>query len=598
MPIIPRVLLPVLLLAAAVSAQAATGPYGDAWDWRLAPRKFGALSQGERVQYTRAEDMFRQGNYEAAAIEFEKYVTQNPKSSVYSHCLLMQAYSLHLARQRNKAISLYGELLDFFADDVEEAAPASFLKGQAQIENGDPAGGYRTLKTMVEHEKYLENPISDVALNQLALNYLANKDEKGAENCWKKVDELFSAAFVRPEDAVKEARHSLIDLYISQKRPAAAEDLLTKGSANARTVCEAATNTFERALAVFGKVSKDARSEYYHWFTGKKAAFAEAQRLDDYFGRALALAQRTGVAQEWRDLFKQALEYARGLADAKKPLCYGTLAARLVEAGGSAWNVQEEWRSLGASVMGDGKGLPADRQLALYMPVMDAMRIKIDAGSAPAVLWDPLVARCTEIYASLQGGEKDVGLAQLVDRIKVAGQTQRAFDVADKIGDPALAQWKRVELYDYEQKYTEMAKACEELEPMDNKEYATRALRTRAGLYKDRLNRLEDAIKLYNEINDPPGTAWAIVDCYERLGKLQQAVATCTEIENFFENEAPSAAFRRAQIWDRAGEKKKAIAECRAVLKKYPKHQVSSQAHQMLERYGIATGGGVTDEDQ
>jgi len=35
----------------------------------------------------------------------------------------------------------------------------------------------------------------------------------------------------------------------------------------------------------------------------------------------------------------------------------------------------------------------------------------------------------------------------------------------------------------------------------------------------------------------------------------------------------------------------------RTIMKAYPKSPESSRAHQLLERYKIATGGGLIDED-
>ena len=39
-----------------------------------------------------------------------------------------------------------------------------------------------------------------------------------------------------------------------------------------------------------------------------------------------------------------------------------------------------------------------------------------------------------------------------------------------------------------------------------------------------------------------------------------------------------------------------AVKEGRYIMKKYPKSIQSSYAHQLLEKYGIETGGGVVDD--
>ena len=62
-------------LAPLAWAVPADNVFEGAWDWRLQPRNYGKLSQAERVQYGRAETLLRDGQYEAAALEFEKFVT-------------------------------------------------------------------------------------------------------------------------------------------------------------------------------------------------------------------------------------------------------------------------------------------------------------------------------------------------------------------------------------------------------------------------------------------------------------------------------------------------------------------------------------------
>jgi hypothetical protein len=69
-----------------------------------------------------------------------------------------------------------------------------------------------------------------------------------------------------------------------------------------------------------------------------------------------------------------------------------------------------------------------------------------------------------------------------------------------------------------------------------------------------------------------------------------------TEIENSFPDNAARAAWHKAAWLDAAGEQVQAVAAGKRVLKLYPKSPESSSAHQLLEKYGIATGGGLTEE--
>ena len=119
-----------------------------------------------------------------------------------------------------------------------------------------------------------------------------------------------------------------------------------------------------------------------------------------------------------------------------------------------------------------------------------------------------------------------------------------------------------------------------------------------ADICRERTGEVEKAVKLYREIDDPPGTLWALVDCYRRLGKKKEAYMTLDEIASIFEKEAPRAVIRQAQYREQDGEKDKAIALYRRLLShpEWKKSGESSQAHQALERLGVATGGAMTNE--
>jgi tetratricopeptide (TPR) repeat protein len=356
----------------------------------------------------------------------------------------------------------------------------------------------------------------------------------------------------------------------------------------------------ERALSGIAGLPADRRAAFFRWFAGKKPVFVEERREEEYLNKAAAFAVKMGGKSEFKALFRESLEFCKTLPAEKREKPYVWMAARMAEAAvaGATWGLDEEWKALSAAVGADGKGLAPLQQVSLYGGIIDGMRFKMDPASAAGLFRDVLVARSLDIYSAMAQPDRDQGIAGLVDRLRTAGQIERAQQAVARIADQALALWKTIELLGQQEKFAEMAKACEDLEKMDNKDLSARALRTRADLYRDRLARYDDAVKLYNLINDPPGTIWAIIDCYERGKKPEEAINACAEIENFFEKDAPAAALRKAQIWERAGNQQKSVAACRAVLKKYPKHAVSSQAHQMLERFGVATGGGVIETDQ
>lgn len=121
--------------------------------------------------------------------------------------------------------------------------------------------------------------------------------------------------------------------------------------------------------------------------------------------------------------------------------------------------------------------------------------------------------------------------------------------------------------------------------------------KTLAWVYKDCTREYEKAVKLYEEINQPPNTLWDIQWCYRRLGEKIKAQATLDELA-FFPDQAARAVWTKAEYFREDGEKEKAIALYRRLLSQpeWKKTGESSQAHQRLEAWGIATGGAVVNE--
>ena len=70
-----------------------------------------------------------------------------------------------------------------------------------------------------------------------------------------------------------------------------------------------------------------------------------------------------------------------------------------------------------------------------------------------------------------------------------------------------------------------------------------------------------------------------------------------SELETSFPKEAPRAAQSIAMVFQKQKMDKQAIAKCRSIMKVYKEHDISSWAHQELEKYGKATGGGLIDDD-
>jgi tetratricopeptide (TPR) repeat protein len=588
---------------AAVSMTAWAGPaeqlFDGAWDWHLPPRKFGKLSQAERVQYTRAEGLIKDGQYEAAGLEFEKFVTAYPKSDAYGQALLMQGYSYHLGKFRNKAIERYNEVIDFFGDAPDVVVPAGFLKGMALIENGNTDQGYAVFQEMTDKDGNLENPLSDLALSRLADHYFAANDPRKAERCWLRVVEAYQNAFFgRPEATAVGSRQKLTELYCREGKFSSVDELYERFPLASKKKSDNGNYIVERGLAIFDSIPDKPRKAFFDWLRSRKADYEGEGRELDWYSRLMTIALKAGFRSEWGDVAGEAVAFFMNRTGSDVVAAAANmLAGRLSEADNAGFKLPKEWKAFGTALTAQCDKQDAAGQMAVATAMLNGFSARLASNADVEAQWNAMIARCRDLYVKKLNPEKDEGLASLVDRLRNARQFDRATELVRRIENPGLAMWKEIEVLGAQEKFVPEAAKCEELEQLNDPVFSTRALRLRAQLYKDRLAKYEEAVKLYAMLNDPPGSIWNTVDCYQRWGKPDNAISSLTEIENFFPNDAPNAALRKAQIWENVGDKTKTVAALRAVLKKYPKHQVASQAHQMLERYGVATGGGVIDEE-
>ncbi len=206
-------------------------------------------------------------------------------------------------------------------------------------------------------------------------------------------------------------------------------------------------------------------------------------------------------------------------------------------------------------------------------------------------LVDEAVAYAKKIEDKADSNSK---LARICEFLREAKTYELILTIADQISDRPLAEFKKFEAYSAQKDWEKAIARLNDVEGMGDDKWKARAMNARADTFAE-MGRYEEAIKLYQVINQPPRTLWSIQECYRKWGKLEDALRTLTEIENSFPDEASKAAWQKAEYLDKAKEREKAIAQARRIMKVYPKSEASSKAHQLLEKYGIKTGGGVTD---
>ena len=157
-----------------------------------------------------------------------------------------------------------------------------------------------------------------------------------------------------------------------------------------------------------------------------------------------------------------------------------------------------------------------------------------------------------------------------------------------------LVLWKRVAIYGSQKQHENTLKVLDEIAKADAN-LTVKVKQRKAGIYFE-MKKYSDAIKLYSEVGSPPGSLYSIAECYFRMKNIKSAIRSLTEVENAFPDQAADAALRKVRYYQAVKDKKNSIATSRRILKQYPKSNASSQAHQILEDYGISTGGGVIEE--
>jgi len=489
------------------------------WRWGLAVERYRKLNVFQRAQYDKAARLLRGRSYKAAASEFEKFKVQFPDSPILPYVLFMRGYCLQQAKLRNRAIKVYNEVLDYFADEVDDAAPALYFMGVAHFDNGEGRKGMKCMRDMVEDEDYRKHPLAGGALARIAENHWENNEYDRAVSYWKQIVRDFS----RTNHAeAGRARQRLIIHYIKNQDYAGYEAWAVndKNRDNARhrrgvvtRVMDQANHVFARHSAHYGRFEHKKKSQVmkacFDYFASRKVWFEKTKSLWDYYTRAIGFLSHRYRNKKERD---RLVDQAIALVKASK-----------------------------------------DKKLA------------------------------NQRYA------------WLCDRLREAGDYLRARYCVGLMTDPPFAAYKECEILIQQQKWKPALARLEQIEKMGDAQWAGRALERRAWIYVDHLRNYETAIKLYHQLNRPPWTLWQIQECYMRWGKLDEAIATLTEIQNMFPPEAPKAAWCKARYYHEARQAKKAISMARKILKAYKKSREASLAHQLLEKYGVPTGGGVFD---
>ncbi len=489
------------------------------WTWELAPARYQEMSMFERGQYDKAVELLKAGAFKGAATEFEKFQTQFTGSKFISHVLFMRAYCMHQNKTRGEAIKLYNEVMDFFGQNVDDAAPALYFMGLANIENGDIKEGLKCMQEMVDDADYSKHSLVAGAYRVLGDNCWRNKEKDKALKYWRLASDFGN----RNQQEAELGRNSATAYYIKTKDYAGYEAWMVNATnadddKHRRNVAEHAWNIAWNGFAgdwggdytAYNQKEKaDAMAAFWTWFKAQRKWYDKGKDPWTFYDRSISfLTYRSGSKEDRDSLIEEALLYTKKLEDK---------------------------------------------------------------------------------------GDANNKLAWISDRLRDRKVYDRALYIADQITDRPYAEYEKYEIYARQNEWEKAIARLKEIETMPNDKWKMQAMNERARIYREVLGKYDEAIKLYQLINQPPRTLWDIQDCYKRWGKLDESIKQLTEIENSFPDQASNAAWYKAAYLDEAGQRDKAIAQARRIMKVYPKTDASSKAHQLLEKLGVKTGGGVAD---
>jgi len=587
------------------------------------------LTVFERAAYDKALKMHREGEYRAAAELFRKFAMQFEDSVGMPYAMLMEARCMHKDRKRITAIKKYTEILDYFPEASVIAAPALYYRAVARFDNGEKLHGYKDYRILCENEAYVKHALGIPAMLGLSNYYYANKKQDRAVAYWK-------ALLKRNID-----HHTRRDL-LAKIRRWYIENANFAGYMRFRLkeADPADASTFPAQLVVMkemvqtvDRTNRELSGKLFKYLLGRKSVFAAA--------KCMLNGDEGGKYSQ--GFYETALSF-RNAVDSS---AFDRLAAQAVSAFGALTKGTERYYLVGcglAELIGGSSGdkindemvkqLGIEKDLGKY--VGRACKVAAGAGGRTReVLHKAIVARmgketddakflsiamgldaegklkdskafkpmAVQILARVSRQPKGKARDDLYIRYMPSWSGyEAAYKLVGRIDDVKRRFMHLLGMLSHKHKWTEYVLALDAFEkntPSTREGIETKnwIRKRRAWVYHHRVRRWDEAIQLYHAINEPPGTLWGIQDCFGHLKKWKDQLRMLGEIETSFPREGPRAAQAIVRVYQKQKMDKQAIAKCRYIMKKYKEEGVSSWAHQELEKYGKATGGGVIDPD-
>jgi len=553
---------------------------------------FQRLDPFEAQRLDAADKAFEGKRWREAKAAYDAFMLEFPKSHVIAYALVRKGRAIQRDNKMSEAIQTYTEVMDYFPNAVDYAAPALYYMGECRASQQKWKAALELWKEMAEDVDYRKHELAAPALNRLADALYSQGKYADAGRFY-----LQSASDFRRGHKwnIEHSIERILRIWVRDKPDMKA----------LRTACKALSG-FERlpkgALAendqhFWGMVTEKIR-EYRHFNAEQKServayykywtkAMEGQMPKDDGFQKALADFHLSldGKQSKWyARLDKQFKAYQKdGDNDriAKWMHFYVHHPKKL----------EEYFRKFDAAATSNGTLVPL---------IVALFQVKEARPTAQLVFQKLKFKQMPDNgpHKSLSKG----GLASTLYNLPKPGTHQGLAAEAEpfvlglykQYRDRDLAYWDELVYWSTRASRGGGGGAAEKALPMADQctkvpKYAQKAYWIK-GQMLQQLGRVDEAIAAFRATDDMPRNLFTIAECLVGQGKHAAAVSELSQIEGSgaFPREAPKAAMKIAHVWQAAGKKDLYVGALTTLIGKYPTSRESSDAHNALERMGLS----------
>lgn len=545
---------------------------------------FSKLDTFEGVNLGDADKLFTAGDFKGAYAAYKAYSFEFAKSKATAYVLLRMGRCLQKLEKRNAAIQAYQDVVDYFPNDKAYAAAALFHIGECHGLNGEVEKQSAVWARMVKDDGYVAQPNSGTALAFLAgeMNKLGKFEEAVAYD-WRT-----AVAFRTSNQGAAAAARNAVVVHYAARMPnhdklkefyIAAGGFEGRGNQTDKPEEDARywNTVLSTALEIKGDVLKK-ESACAYWSAKMGERFVENDDLRMQWSDALLVQNKDRVAWAAR-MEKQYLAKPATLVRLIQWLQY--FRARPDPTARTAFFTKH-----GQSLVA---GLDPAAKIGLMSQMIHSFGMVAEAQTvmrtiSPDNLSDPDLVSFAGVAAGLNETEETV------------------LRVFARMKNKLAAAKARFDYYNARSSHRNrpfMEKALAEISALkQSPAHAGQTLVWSEAVLLQGLGRYDDAIKAFRAANKQPASTWEIADCMVALKQYDQAVTIVREIESVGGDTAATASLKIADIYRASSDKGREVGQLRTVLKRYPKSPESSQAHNRLERYGVALTGGESETDK